>query len=71
MEAIKRALEGEADQEPVMHPIAGARGAMAGLMAEVAEDHVRPHLVDTALYPNALSADGVDRLLAAVRTYLK
>jgi DNA-binding FrmR family transcriptional regulator len=27
-------------------PIAGVRGATAGLMAEVVEDHVRTHLVD-------------------------
>ena len=41
VEAIERALEGEAGCEPVMHLIAGTRGAMAGLMAEVVEDHIR------------------------------
>ena len=29
-----------------MHLIASTRAAMAGLMAEVVEDHVRTHLVD-------------------------
>jgi DNA-binding FrmR family transcriptional regulator len=46
VEAIERALDTEARCEQVMHLIAGARGAMAGLMAEVVEDHVRTHLVD-------------------------
>ena len=39
--AIERALEHESECEQVMHLIAGARGAMAGLMAEVVEDHPR------------------------------
>ena len=51
VEAIERALDGEAGCEQVMHLIAGARGAMAGLMAEVVEDHVRTHLVDPEKHP--------------------
>jgi DNA-binding FrmR family transcriptional regulator len=71
IEAIERALEGESDCEQVMHLIAGARGAMAGLMAEVVEDHVRTHLVDTEAHPNVLKTDAVEQLLEVVRTYLK
>ncbi len=51
VEAIERALDGEAGCEQVMHLIAGARGAMAGLMAEVVENHVRTHLVDAEQHP--------------------
>ena len=69
IEAIERALEGEAGCEQVMHLIAGARGAMAGLMAEVVEDHVRTHLVDPG--PGALDTEAVEQLLEVVRTYLK
>lgn len=71
IEAIERALEGQAECEQVMHLIAGARGAMAGLMAEVVEDHVRTHLVDTATHPDALNTEAVEQLLEVVRTYLK
>jgi hypothetical protein len=35
--------------------IAGVRGAIAGLMAEVVEDHVYTHLVDAEKRPGALS----------------
>ena len=71
VEAIERALDGEAGCEQVMHLIAGARGAMTGLMAEVVEDHVRTHLVDTDRYPGALNGEAADQLLDVVRTYLK
>ena len=71
VEAIERALEGEAGCEKVMHLIAAARGAMAGLMAEVVEDHVRTHLVDEARHPGALDKEAAEQLLDLVRTYLK
>lgn len=69
--AIERALEGEAGCEVVMHLIAGMRGATAGLMAVVVEDHVRTHLVDEKKHPKALNVEAADKLLDVVRTYLK
>jgi DNA-binding FrmR family transcriptional regulator len=71
VEGIERALASEAGCEHVMHLIAGARGAMAGLMAEIVEDHVRSHLVDADKYPGALDTEAADSLLDVVRTYLK
>lgn len=71
MEAIERALESEAGCERVLHLIAGVRGATAGLMAEVVEDHVRTHLVDPEKHPGALDTEAAEQLLEVVRTYLK
>jgi DNA-binding FrmR family transcriptional regulator len=71
VDSIERALSSEAGCEQVMHLIAGARGAMAGLMAEVVEDHVRSHLVDVEKYPSALKKEAAEQLLDVVRTYLK
>jgi DNA-binding FrmR family transcriptional regulator len=71
VDAIERALEAEADCGQVMHLIAGARGAMAGLMAEVVEDHVLSHLVDGERHPGALDANAAEQLLDVVRAYLK
>jgi len=71
VEAIERALDGEAGCEQVMHLIAGVRGAVAGLMAEVVEDHVRTHLVDDKKHPGALNTEATKQLLEVVRTYLK
>lgn len=71
IEAIERALESESGCEQVMHLIAGARGAMAGLMAEVVEDHVRTHLVAAESPPGTSNTEAVEQLLEVVRTYLK
>jgi DNA-binding FrmR family transcriptional regulator len=71
MEGIERALDGEAGCDQVMHLIAGVRGAVAGLMAEVVEDHVRNHLVNADKHPGALKSDAAEQLLEVVRTYLK
>jgi DNA-binding FrmR family transcriptional regulator len=71
VDSIERALSSEAGCEQVMHLIAGARGAMAGLMAEVVQDHVRSHLVDAERHPGALNKEAAEQLLDVVRTYLK
>lgn len=71
VEAVERALESEAGCEKVMHLLASARAAMAGLMAEVVEDHVLNHLVDRERHPDAFDETAAERLLAVVRTYLK
>jgi DNA-binding FrmR family transcriptional regulator len=71
VDAIERALEVETGCEQVMHLLASTRAAMAGLMAEVVEDHVRVHLVDGSKHPDALDGDATEALLAVVRTYLK
>jgi DNA-binding FrmR family transcriptional regulator len=71
IEGIERALDEETECDRILHLIAGARGAMAGLMAEVIEDHVREHLVDAEKYPGALNAEAADQLLEVVRAYLK
>ncbi len=71
VEAIERALEKEAGCEQILHLIAGVRGATAGLMAEVVEEHIRTHLVDAEKYPDALIPQATEQLLEVVRTYLK
>ena len=71
VEAIERALEAEKGCEAVMHLLASTRAAMAGLMSEIVEDHVRTHLVDVDRFPDALDELATEQLLAVVRTYLK
>jgi len=71
VEAIERALVEEAECGRIMHMIAGIRGGVAGLMAEVVEDHIRTHLVDPDKNPGALNAEAADQLIEVVHTYLK
>ena len=63
VEAIERALTEDAECERIMHMIAGIRGSVAGLMAEVVEDHIRTHLVDPGKNPGALNAEAADQLI--------
>jgi FrmR/RcnR family transcriptional regulator, repressor of frmRAB operon len=71
VEAIERALESEAGCDKVMHLLASARAAMAGLMAEVVEDHVVTHLVDREKHPDAFNVNAAEDLLSVIRTYLR
>jgi FrmR/RcnR family transcriptional regulator, repressor of frmRAB operon len=71
IEAIERALEGESGCETVMHLIAGVRGSVSGLMAEVVEDHVRTHLVDADSKRDALQSSATDQLIEIVHSYLR
>ena len=71
LEGIERALTAEVGCEAVLHQIAGIRGALAGLMTEVVEEHIETHLVDKAKYPGALDTDAAAALMAVIRSYLK
>jgi DNA-binding FrmR family transcriptional regulator len=70
IEAVERALSGEAECSDVLHLISAARGAMNGLMAELVEDHVRFHLLDPKRKPTAHQTAAADELLEIVRSYL-
>ena len=69
IEAVERALDQEIGCSDVLQLIAGARGAINGLMAEVIEDHVHSHLV----YPvhESERAQAAEELIDVVRSYLK
>lgn len=69
LEAIERALENEVGCEQVMHLIAGVRGATAGLMGELVEDHVRANLMGPDAVP--ANTDAAEQLIEVVQTYLK
>jgi FrmR/RcnR family transcriptional regulator, repressor of frmRAB operon len=70
-DAIVRALEEEKGCEQVMHLIAGCRGAINGLLAEVVEDHIKTHLVDPEKNPEALNGEAAEQLIAVVHSYFK
>ena len=70
MAAIERAIEEEAGCAAVLHQVAGARGAINGLMDELVEDHVREHVARPDL-SDAERAAGAEELIAAVRRYAR
>ena len=70
MEAVERALEEEKGCADVLQLIAGVRGAINGLMAEVIEDHIQLHVADQALNQNQRD-EGAAELIDVVRAYMK
>ena len=70
MEAVERALEDEKGCSDVLQLIAGVRGAINGLMAEVVEDHILLHVADGDLAQEERN-EGAAELIDVVRAYLK
>lgn len=68
-EAIERALEGDVGCSQTLQLIAGARGAMNGLMAHVLEEHLRAHVL--AGTTSTARTDAADELVDVVRSYFK
>ncbi len=72
VEAIERALAGDDDDcAAVLNTITACRGALAGLMAEVIDGHVRHHVLppDGSAHPGQIEA--AEQLLTVVHSYLR
>jgi DNA-binding FrmR family transcriptional regulator len=69
IDAIERALEGEAECERIMHLVAGVRGSVAGLMAELLADHVRMHFVGQQEAHER--GEAAEQLIEIVNSYLR
>jgi DNA-binding FrmR family transcriptional regulator len=70
VQAIERALEGDADCAKTLHLVAATRGAMNGLLDEIIDDHAREHVAKAGL-SDAERQQGVEELLEAIRRYSK
>ncbi len=70
IEAVERALETDKPCGEVLNLVASIRGAVAGLTAEMIEDHIREHLSspDTTAEVRDRSAD---ELVEVIKRYLK
>jgi len=71
IEAIERALEGDAPCGERLQLIASVRGAVNGLTLELIEDHIRFHVVDPDKETDSAKAEGAAELIAVLRTYMK
>ncbi len=67
LEGILRALHDDEQCADVLQRLAGARGAMNSLMAELMEDHIRNHMPRNS----KSSEEAADGLIGIVRTYMK
>jgi DNA-binding FrmR family transcriptional regulator len=71
VEAVERALEEEGECSSVLQGIAGARGALNGLMAQVLEGHIREHVIDPGRKATRGQLEAADELVDVVKAYLK
>ena len=71
IEAVERALEQEIGCADVLQLIAGARGAINGLMVEVIEEHIRAHVIEPAHETPGDQVQAGKELIDVVRSYLK
>lgn len=68
--AVERALEEDAGCDTVLHLVAGARGALNGLMEEVLADFIREHVAAPRL-PQEARREAADELISIIRRYAK
>lgn len=71
VEALERALNAEKGCAEILHQIAGVRGAITGLMAEVLEEHIRTHIADPAITSDTERTQGANELIDVLRAYIK
>lgn len=70
LQALERALEGQADCARTLHLAAAIRGAVHGLMDELIESHAREHVARPGLNDEERQ-QGLEELLEAIRRYAK
>jgi len=70
VDGVGRALDEERDCGAVLQQVAAIRGAVAGLMAELLEGHVREHLAAEDV-PEADRLQAADELVEVLRRYLR
>jgi DNA-binding FrmR family transcriptional regulator len=70
VDAVERALAGEASCSDLLQRITAARGAINGLMAEVLEEHVREYLSPVDSEADARQADAAEELIEIIHSYL-
>ncbi len=71
VEAVERALQEEGECSSVLQVIAGARGALDGLMVQVLEGHIREHVIDPRRKATQGQLEAADELVDVLKAYLK
>jgi FrmR/RcnR family transcriptional regulator, repressor of frmRAB operon len=68
VDALRRALEGDAGCAAVLQQATACRGALDGFIAEVIEDHIRERVVDAE--DRASAQVSAEELIGIVHSYL-
>ena len=68
--AIERSVGADAPCADTLHLVAAVRGAVAGLMDELVEEHLRAHVAAPNLSPEERE-QGADELATVLRRYVR
>ena len=71
IEAIERAVDADNECADVLQQATACRGALDGFIAEVIEDHIREHMVDSQSARDAPRAVAAEERIEIVHQYLK
>jgi DNA-binding FrmR family transcriptional regulator len=71
IEAIERAVDADNECADVLQQATACRGALDGFIAEVIEDHIREHMVDSQSARDAPEVLAAEELIEIVHQYLK
>ena len=71
VEAIERAVEDEGECARVLQQATACRGALNSFIAEVIEDHIREHMVDSSAPTGDPRVQAAEELVGIVHSYLK
>ena len=69
VEAMRRALEEDAECTALLQQATACRGALDGFIATVIEHHIRQHLVNPQ-HPETDRASAAEELISVVHAYL-
>jgi DNA-binding FrmR family transcriptional regulator len=69
VEAVERALGGDAECEDILQLVASCRGALNGLMAELIEGHVRFHVLSPNQKSLPSQLEAAEELISVVKRY--
>ena len=68
--AVERAMQGDANCAEILQLVAAVRGAVNGLLDEIIADHLAAHVAAPGL-SDGERAQGAEELLAVIRRYSK
>jgi DNA-binding FrmR family transcriptional regulator len=70
IDALERALQADEGCSEVMRLLTASRGAINSIMAEVVEDHIQMHMIDSNRKRSRNEQNAADELLEVLRTYI-
>lgn len=68
--ALERTIQSDASCAETLHLVAAVRGAVAGLMDELVEEHLRTHVAAAGLSDDART-EGADELATVLRRHFR